>query len=291
MTSVTVTIRGGDRDCSSAVGTCLEAVGLLPPETYVWTGNERGLLKMCGYVQVNLASPERGDVLWREGHTEMYLGDGMQGGARIDETGGVHGPAKGDQTGNEIGRSPYDLGYWKWESAWRYFGTKTCGGIPIAEATAQVMDHLIDHAAHGYSQDHRDGDGTTETITLTWGEGRVPLTIDGWVGLNTVRYLQEDMGTPVDGLITGQYSPNKVWYPAIVAVRYDRGTGSTLVRAMQRRMSLKPDGVMGYDFTGGLQALLRRWGYDIGRYGVDHDFYRDSGRALQRSINDGMWRA
>ena len=292
MTSVTVTIAGGDRDCSSAVGDCLEAVGLLPPDTYIWTGNERGLLRTASYIQVPLSyvTQRRGDVLWREGHTEMYLGGGMQGGARIDESGGVHGYVPGDQTGNEIGRSPFDIEYWRWESAWRYAGTRTLSGIPMDEATAQVMDHLIDHPVHGYSQDNREGDGTVERITLTWGgTPSALLDVDGWCGLKTVNRWQVAMRTPTDSVITGQYSPNKRWYPRITAVRYDQGTGSTLVRAVQRVLDIDPDGVMGYDFTGALQAYLKRRGYDIGYYGVDHDFGHDSVCALQQSLNDGMW--
>lgn len=290
MTTVKVSIPGGDRDCSSAVDTCLIAVGLLPYGTYMWTGNEVHLLKSVGYVQVPLSSLKRGDILWRTGHTEMYLGNGMQGGARIDERGGIHGATPGDQTGNEIGRSAFDQSYWRWESAWRYSGSKTCRGIPIAEATAQVMDHLIDHSAHGYSQDNREGWGS-ESITLTWGggSGRTMLTVDGWLGIQTISMWQEDMGTPVDGVVSGQYAPNKVWYPALTSVRYDRGTGSRLVEAVQRRLGLDPDGVIGYYFAGGLQEWLVKRGYDIGSSGVDHIIGRDVGRALQRSINAGDW--
>ena len=289
---VTVKVAQRDRDCSSAVLSALTATGLLPCDTYMWTGNERELLQSVGYRQVSLTTLQRGDILWKAGHTEMYLGSGYQGGARIDENGGVHGYTPGDQTGNEIGRSAFDQSYWKWQSAWRYFGTKTCGGIPIGEATAQVMDHLIDHDTHGYSQDNRDGNGTYELVTLVWDESQPAeprLVVDGWVGMRTIGWLQEIMGTPVDGRIDGQYSPNKVWYPAITTVRYDRGSGSMLVVAIQRKLGLSPDGVMGYDFTGGLQRWLEKRGYDIGPSGVDHVFGRDSGRALQRSMNAGEW--
>lgn len=292
MARVTVQIPGLDRDCSSAIGTCLIAVGLLPKGTYIWTGNERSLLKQCGYVQVNLNHLKRGDVLWKQGHTEMYLGNGLQGGARIDEAGGVHGWTKGDQTGNEIGRSAFDQSYWNWESAWRYFGTRTCGGIPIAEATAQVMDHLIDHSAHGYSQDNREGGGV-ETITLSWdGEpehlGR--LDVDGWVGHDTIWDWQEAMHTPLDGELWGQVWANAHWYPAITCkVRYDEGSGSALVRAVQRFLGIEPDGIIGPQFVLVTQNRLRSWGYDLGPSGADKVLGRDTGKALQRSLNDGKW--
>ena len=46
-------------------------------------------------------SLEPGDILWRSGHTEVYIGDGKNVGAHIAETGGVNGKP-GDQTGHEV---------------------------------------------------------------------------------------------------------------------------------------------------------------------------------------------
>lgn len=290
MPRVVVEIAGLDRDCSSAILTCLSACGLIPASTHMWTGNERELLKECGYVQVNLRNLKRGDILWKTGHTEMYLGNGLQGGARIDENGGTHGYTAGDQTGNEIGRSAFDQDYWKWESAWRYFGTRTVGGIPVEEATAQVMDHLIDHNVHGYSQDNRDGGGT-ERITLSWEGEPMPkpmLDVDGWLGHDTIWGWQEAMHTPLDGEIWGQWLPNTKYYPAITCkVLYDYGSGSSLIRAVQKRLGVTPDGVIGYIFVGKLQERLKKWGYDIGD--VDNVLGRKTGRGVQQSINDGRW--
>lgn len=290
MPRVVVEIAGLDRDCSSAILTCLSSCGLIPASTHMWTGNERELLKECGYVQVNLRNLKRGDILWKTGHTEMYLGNGLQGGARIDENGGTHGYTPGDQTGNEIGRSPFDQDYWKWESAWRYFGTRTVGGIPIEEATAQVMNHLIDHNAHGYSQDNRDGGGT-ERITLSWEGEPMPkpmLDVDGWLGHDTIWGWQEAMHTPLDGEIWGQWLPNAKRYPAITCkVLYDYGSGSSLVRAVQKRLGVTSDGVIGYIFVSKLQERLKKWGYDIGD--VDEVLGRKTGRGLQQSLNDGKW--
>ena len=31
-----------------------------------------------------------------------------------------------------------------------------------------MAQHVIDHDAHGYSQPHRSGDGTTEAVKITW---------------------------------------------------------------------------------------------------------------------------
>lgn len=287
MPSVTVTIKGRDRDCSSAVLTCLVAVGLVPAGTYMWTGNERSILKECGYVQVNLNHLQRGDILWKTGHTEMYLGDGMQGGARIDEAGGKHGYTKGDQTGNEIGRSAFDQSYWKWESAWRYFGSETLAGIPIAEATAQVMDHLIDHDAHGYSQDNRDGSGT-ERVTITWDGGTVPskLDVDGWLGALSVRAWQRQLDTTQDGVVSGQSYGLRTSYPNLTAVEYGTG-GSRLVRAVQRRAGAPVDGYLGPVTVRALQRRLADEGYWVGT--LDGVLGANTAKAVQRSLNDGAW--
>ncbi len=173
MASATVYIHGADYDCSELVRMCYRAVGVLPYGSYMFTGNEVELLTSHGFAIRSLSSPQMGDVLWREGHTEMYLGDGMQGGARISEHGTTNG-SKGDQTGREVARSAYRAS--EWSMLLRYEGDVTVEGIPAAIAAALVADHIIDHSAHGYSQPNRAGDGTIEAVTITW-EGDVARSI------------------------------------------------------------------------------------------------------------------
>lgn len=175
----TVRIHGGDYDCSSAVYEVYRAAGVLPPGEWMWTGNETALLTSNGFEIVPVESAEgmrRGDVLLRvyangDGHTELYLGDGIQAGARIDEDGTIYGRRKGDQTGGEIAASAYRPD--RWMRALRYMGGATVHGIPAAEAAAQLMEHLVGHdAGHGYSQTNRSGDGTSEAVALKWDDGR-----------------------------------------------------------------------------------------------------------------------
>lgn len=108
-------IHGGDFDCSELVRMCAAAVGLMPWDywtSYMWTGNEDEILTMYGFVQVDKNHPQLGDILWREGHTEIYLGDGLCGGARHgDAPGGLTG-VQGDQDGTEITYSTYYPGNW-----------------------------------------------------------------------------------------------------------------------------------------------------------------------------------
>lgn len=165
MATAKVYIHGGDYDCSDLVRMCYRAAGVLPYGSYMWTGNEVQLLKEHGFREESLNTPLIGDVLWRAGHTEIYLGNGMQGGARISEHGTING-TKGDQTGSEITRSSYRAS--SWTKLLRYVGDITVDGIPAAIVAAKTADHIIDHQAHGYSQPNRSGDGTIEEIKITW---------------------------------------------------------------------------------------------------------------------------
>ena len=51
-----------------------------------------------------------GDILWKQNHTEIYIGDGKTVGAHCDENGGIAGTNRGDQTGHEIDVG--DVGSW-----------------------------------------------------------------------------------------------------------------------------------------------------------------------------------
>lgn len=291
-----VYVHGGDYDCSEAVRMCYRAIDILPYGSYMWTGNELALLKEHGFVEVKLTLSDlkRGDVLWKEGHTEMYLGNGLQGGARIDEVGGIHGPKKGDQTGREIASSAFDQAYWKWQKALRYFGSVTSNGIPAGEAAAQVMEHLIEHAAHGYSQNNRAGDGTVEKITLSWNKTEVvpvptpkpvdtKLDIDGWLGKKSIIAWQKQLAKYADGVISGQAKSLCSYYPNLLAVEYDGGGGSLTVIAVQRKLGITADGVIG---PATVRAIQRK----LGVYPTDGILGFNTAKAIQQSINSGAWR-
>lgn len=113
-----VRLHGGDYDCSELVRQCYECAGILGGfwDSYMWTGNEIDLLRGAGFAQVDKYNPKRGDVLWRQGHTEIYLGNNRQGGARRSEFHTANG-YRGDQDGGEITFSAYNPG--EWSSCWR----------------------------------------------------------------------------------------------------------------------------------------------------------------------------
>lgn len=116
------------------------------------------------------------------------------------------------------------------------------------------------------------------------GGGTGRLTVDGSCGPATIRRWQQVMGTSVDGIISGQYRPDgRTWgRPALVdsCVRYGGG-GSNLIRAVQRKLSLTADGLLGPATIRALQKHL----------GVAQDSWFGPGtaRALQSRLNTGRF--
>ena len=97
---------GPDYDCSSLIITAFENAGC-PVKTNgaSYTGNMESAFVESGFVSIPYSSNMefiRGDVLWRTGHVEMYIGDNKRVGAHINENGEIVGGQTGDQTGNEI---------------------------------------------------------------------------------------------------------------------------------------------------------------------------------------------
>ena len=110
----TVSLHGGEYDCSELVRQCYESAGVLGGywEDYLYTKNEDEVLTDAGFVRVPLSAIVRGDVLWRSGHTALYLGNGKIGEAHHgDYSGGLSG-RKGDQDGTEVRIADY------YQSAW-----------------------------------------------------------------------------------------------------------------------------------------------------------------------------
>ena len=104
-----------DYDCSGLVITVVQNTGI-PVKTNgaTYTGNMYQSFLMSGFKDVtksiNLKTGQglkRGDILLNPTHhTEIYIGNGRNIGARISERGTIHGKA-GDQTGQEIRTHKY----------------------------------------------------------------------------------------------------------------------------------------------------------------------------------------
>lgn len=104
-----------DYDCSSLVAGALKSVGF--NVTWFTTANMGAQLESIGFTRhsfTGLSNCQLGDILWRSGHTEMYLGNGKSVGAHMGYKDIYDDAYPGDQTGNEI--SVANCG-----SNWTYF--------------------------------------------------------------------------------------------------------------------------------------------------------------------------
>lgn len=112
------------------------------------------------------------------------------------------------------------------------------------------------------------------------------LDVDGIGGWNTIIDLQHALGTIEDGWISGQYSGSKNYHWGMSNVTYE-GTGSQVVKALQKKVGAFVDGMWGPVTSRALQEWLVKQGYKIE---VDGYFGRESVKALQQSLNDGKWK-
>ena len=106
-------------DCSSLLIQAYEQAGC-PVKTNgaLNTVSMETVFPQCGFEKSSFTSEsdlKYGDVLLRDGHTAMYIGNGQIVSAHIDENGNTIGGQVGDQTGHEIDVSSFSSsGSWTW---------------------------------------------------------------------------------------------------------------------------------------------------------------------------------
>lgn len=153
-----------DDDCSGMVWDNICAMGL-DPHGFTYTGNEaEGLLGSGQWVEISPYDAGVGDVLLREGHTEVVLeidGELYQGGFRISELGTIYGET-GDQTGWEAAYSEFQP--WAWEQAFHCIverDTTPQKPVPQQGASEPLNDCNFWYRAHcenvGWCEAVRDG--------------------------------------------------------------------------------------------------------------------------------------
>lgn len=104
------------------------------------------------------------------------------------------------------------------------------------------------------------------------------LVVDGIGGTKTITRFQQVVGSAyVDGVISGQYKPNKKWFPAITAVTFEDTGESQLVKIVQHIVGVEADGYWGRYTSRGVNARLGFKDKDV--------FDKDSVKALQKTLN------
>lgn len=273
----TVTIAGGDRDCSSAVITALRAVGI---NTFgaTYTGNMREqLLKtgLFGWRKMGVKSAQRGDIYLNEKHhTAVCISPygSMRGDLlaqfSISEKGTITG-TKGDQNSRESNIKAYYSYPWDGTLYWLSDG-KTLSG-----ANTEVADNT----------DADLGD------VRYWGP-------------KFTRAIQKQLGTTVDGLISGQHVAHQRYFWAVDQgcvewVKTGKCVGSDMVLALQRKVgcAIYPvvGGVQARQMTNGTIHKHQQWliahGISVGSCGADGLHGPDTNRAVAQAIKRKLYAA
>lgn len=146
-----VDIAAWDDDCSAGVRDTYLSLGI-DVGGFTYTGNEaEGLLESGNFVRVGLEDVGNGDILLREGHTEMIVvrdGTMYQAGFRHgDYPGGLDGQT-GDQDGTEATYSDYLP--WTWEEAFHCIAERPGGHAGTPTQMEDEMYCLIQPNEESY---------------------------------------------------------------------------------------------------------------------------------------------
>lgn len=270
----TVTIAGGDRDCSSAVILALRAVGV---NTYgaTFTGNMvEQLLRtgLFGWRKMGVASAKRGDIyVNKRCHTAVCISP--YGSSRgdllaqfsISERGTITG-TKGDQNGRESNIRAYYS--YPWDGTLYWLGD----GGTISGANTEVADNTVNDL----------GD------VRYWGP-------------KFNRALQKQLGTTVDGVISGQWLSNRSYFWAtdggVQWAKTGKGCGSDMVLALQRKVGCKIYhefcGVQARQMNSGTIKQHQQWliahGISCGHDGADGYNGQNTNRAVAEAIRRKLY--
>lgn len=194
----------GDYDCSSAVITAYKQAGV--PLSCTYTGDMRQDMLRHGFQDVtgsvnrsNGSGMLPSDVLLNEvHHTAMFVGDGLEVEASVNENGGAHGGKPGDQTGREILVRAYRN--YPWDCVLRYVGN----GEPVPDVPTGKPYNFTVHTVRRGSK----GSDVLLLQRLLRGmsfrdDDNVVLVRDGEFGGKTeqaLRKFQAKNGLEVDGI-------------------------------------------------------------------------------------------
>lgn len=252
-----VQISIGDRDCSSAAIECYAALGVdCGGATY--TGNMRRCMTGTGnFVWItDLSQRKRGDILLNEAHhTAVYLGGGRLGQFSISERGTTHG-ARGDQTGYESNIKAYYNYPWN--------GILRC---TVGSSTP-----------HGVIQPPMQQSG-----------GKI--AVDGLWGSKTTLLAQQVTGAPYKDGVVSRQNPDHKWRMPGCTLGWEwgigDGSGSPLIKRLQKIWGATPDGIMGPDTINAMIRYYMRKGSGATVCDGRLDYPSKTIRKFQSELNAG----
>lgn len=137
-----------------------------------------------------------------------------------------------------------------------------------------------------------DGSTSSNTTTATTSSGKV--AVDGWIGAASTREWQSQLGTTVDGIISGQSTSDRAAHERVASIQYGSG-GSQMVKALQNFLNAKggygltADGYMGAKTVTALQQWMRdKLGYT--KHAIDGVLGQYTAYNVQNALNAGAFR-
>ena len=244
---------GGECDCSSLVIWALRAAGF-DTGSASYTGDMSANLTARGWERLpyRMADVRAGDILLNDQHHVCAVIAGSGTDATIAQASiDERGRATGGSAGDQTGGETNTKRVYDYSRGW---------------------DCILRYSG--------SGSGGSSTVGV--------LDVDGYAGAKTIAEWQRQLGTPVDGIVSGQASIYARCYPRLTTVEYGEG-GSALMKAVQSKVGVSPQtGVIASGTICMLQGWLVLHGYSCasdyaGRLGDA------TAKALQRSLNDGAW--
>lgn len=238
---------GGECDCSSLVIEMAKRAGFdVGSATY--TGNMTSNFTARGWVSLapDLSQAKPGDILLNDTYHTAAVISGYGWNAKIAQASiDERGCATGGAAGDQTGNETNIKNIYTYSRGW-----------------TRILRYV---------------GGSSSGVNIK-------LTVDGSGGPATISAWQQALGTPVDGVISGQLYSSWVYFPAINSVTWERN-GSQVVKAIQRKVGADADGFWGPATSKAIQNFLIKSGFDVGPCGADGYFGTDSVKALQRSLN------
>jgi len=242
---------GGETDCSALVLWALRKAGF-DTGNASYTGNMSSNLTARGWKRIafsSLSQVKAGDILLNDSyHTAMVISGSGTTAKLAQASIDERGRISGGRAGDQTGN--------------------------------ETNIRTVYVYSHGWNCILRWGGASDATTS--------GLDVDGIIGEDTVTSWQKALGTTRDGVISGQLTSSKKWFPAVTSATYEGG-GGPLMTAIQKKVGVpNPTGIAARGTICLLQGWLVLKGYDIGD---DEAGVLDTGtaKAVQRSLNDGKW--
>ena len=169
---------------------------------------------------------------------------------------------------------------WQYSSSGKVEGITGSNGRPLVDMNQGYVEWW---KSKEENNTHTDTNNTNNTAKET-------LIIDGKLGVLSVNKWQKWMKTPQDGVISGQVTTAKKYFPALISVKYGTG-GSECVKATQRYLIGKGfncgtsgiDGRLGKNTITALQKFLNQ--YSKAGLKVDGILNTETAKAFQKFLN------